>query len=169
MTPVADSHVQSRPLPAAAATAVPGVLGRCGIAFAIAALVGGAVWASGALPVEARPFIGWGLLAAFVSGMVGMVVLTKFSTIRDDEDPGRVARMYVAGLGLFLALQIGVVTVALVAFSLQGQKFTALATFGLTFAAAVWVIQVAGSLAISRFLRLRAASTVDAAHANAPR
>lgn len=149
MTPIADAR----------APASPGLLRMlrpCAPALVVAIAITAAVSASELLPAESGGrLLWWGTGIAAVTAILGMVVLARCATVTSD-DPHQIARVYVTGLAGNLGLQALAVTAGVIGFSLQGEKFAGLAAFGLSFAATVTIVQVAGALSISRFLHERA-------------
>lgn len=120
-----------------------------------------AAWLSGLVPEDAHVGLLWGAGLAVVSSAIGISILARCCTV-PNVDPQRTAQLYLVGLSANLGLQAITVVIGLVVFSSGGEKFPALAAFGLTFAAVAGLMQVIGSISISRFLRERAAAA--AAH-----
>ncbi len=140
--------------------AAPRTTKNCAVATASVGVVVAAVALSGFVPAEAATFVWLGFGLAVLTSWAGVYVLSRCTTVPND-DPARTAQLYLSGLAGNFGLQAIAVAVGMVAFSFAGEKFPALAAFGLSFAATALLIQLAGALAISRFLRERARNERD--------
>ncbi|MCA8943719.1 MAG: hypothetical protein KDB80_14245 [Planctomycetes bacterium] len=116
---------------------------------------------SGKVPESALTALWTGVIVAVLASALGLAVLARCVTVPND-DPARTTQLYLIGLASNLGLQGLCVVVGMVLFSFGDEKFPGLAAFGLTFAAVAGLMQVLGSVSISRFLRGRAAAA--AAH-----
>jgi hypothetical protein len=130
-------------------------LRACGLAVVASLALVGIALASGLVPADLHRFVWIGAGAAAVTGCVGIALLGRCATV-PAEPAARAAQLYLAGLAGALFLQVAAVVGGLVAFSVAGEKFPSLAAFGLTFAVTATVVQLLGSVSISRFLRARA-------------
>ena len=128
MTPTVETTLPTPP------SAGGAVFRSCLVGVLVAAAVIGGLALSGLLGEREIGFAVTGGVAALITSGIGMAVLVRCTTVRDEGDSGRLIRLYLTGLGVNLGLQAVTVVVALLIFSSRGEKFAALAAFGLSFA-----------------------------------
>ena len=129
-------------------------LRACGLGLAGTGALVAAVVATGLVPPAALSYVslGWGV--AIATGSAGIVALAYMATLGHDHE--RIAQRYLLALvGNFLLQFLGV-GIGVLAVFWATEKFPAAAAFGLTFAATATLLQMVGSVLISRSLRARA-------------
>lgn len=107
-----------------------------------------------ALPNDAFPHYGSGLLAALGAGMVALYLHGRFLDPRGSEPFARDGRLQAARLQSLLAAAFGAKLAGLVlgvcALRLSDAKFAATATFAITYAGAALLCQLATAMSLAR-------------------
>lgn len=115
-----------------------------------------------ALPTTALPYYGGGVGAALFAGMVALFLHGRFLDPKASAPFANDGRLMAQRLQSLLAAAFGaklaVVLVGVFALRTLGVKFADFATFGVTFAGAALLCQLATALSLARTLQHRGAS-----------
>lgn len=130
------------------------------LAFALA-------WVAGAFPAGTSVFAGFGLLAAVGAAMVAVWLHGRFLAGRTAQQlvgDGRLLAGHLQSLlAAAFAVKLAVLVVAFLVLRQQGVKFSELATFAITFAAASLLCQLATAGYLARAVQSRLARPLAAA------
>ena len=144
----------------------PGALAlwACAVGILSTGLAVLAVVATGLLPTGTAAFVLYGFGAAALTGGTGIAVLSYLATLRPREGQvtaEKVTQLYLMGLVGNLLLQFVAAGIGIVAVFWIDEKFQSATAFGLAFASTATLLQIGGSIVISRALLARSRSLED--------
>lgn len=165
-SPAATRNAQ---VPSAAPSAVDAlVLGKAlGVGIGAVMLAFALAWVAGAIPAGNAVFAAFGVLAAVGAAMVAVWLHGRFlagRTARQLAGDGRLLAGHLQSLlAAAFAVKIAVLVVAFLLLRQQGVKFSELATFAITYAAASLLCQLATAGYLARAVQPRLAKPLAAA------